>query len=364
MITGILGLGTALPTRRVAQEQAAVTARAACCDDMKQERFLDGVYRRSGIATRGSVLLADGDGGGVTQTFYPPRLSPEDPGPGTAERMQRYVMEAPPLALAAAEEALSEAGIPANSITHLITISCTGFGAPGIDVALIRGLGLRPTVRRAHIGFMGCHAAINGLELARALCADPAARVLLCAVELCSLHLQYGFDPGQVVANALFADGAAAAVLAGRPEDAPGLSLRATGSCLFPESEDAMSWHIGDHGFVMTLSQRVPDLIVAQLRPWLGEWLSTQGESVASIGSWAVHPGGPRILTSVQEALSLDPAACEASRAVLEACGNMSSPTILFILQRLIREGAAQPLLALGFGPGLMAEAALISRKK
>jgi predicted naringenin-chalcone synthase len=197
--------------------------------------------------------------------------------------------------------------------------------------------------------------------------ADPSACVLLCAVELCTLHHQYTDQPQQVVANSLFADGAAAAVIRaarGTNGRAAGGDRRwqiiASGSYLMPESEEMMSWRIGDNGFSMTLSAQVPELIKSQLRPWLSAWLARHGHAVESIATWAVHPGGPRILSAAADALELPSGALAASADVLAACGNMSSPTILFILQRLAAAQAAGPCVALAFGPGLVVEATLL----
>jgi len=282
--------------------------------------------------------------------------------------MQRYAREALPLALSASRGAFAEDGIAPRDVTHLVTVSCSGFDAPGVDIALIKQLGLPATVGRLNVGFMGCHGALNGLRAAQSIgAAEPSAVVLLCAVELCSLHYQYGADPEQLVANAIFADGAAALVgraeRAQRPEQAPvkdGWSLVSCGSCLIPETEDAMTWRVGDHGFEMTLSARVPSLIEQHLRPWLVDWLGQSGRTLEEIRSWAVHPGGPRILTSVVSALGLPREATAVSEQVLAECGNMSSPTVLFVLDRLRRQAAPGPTVALAFGPGLVAEAALI----
>jgi predicted naringenin-chalcone synthase len=186
--------------------------------------------------------------------------------------------------------------------------------------------------------------------------ADPAARVLMLAVELCSLHFRFQWDPEHFMGNALFADGAAALVGGGV---GPGnLSVAATGSCVLPDSREAIGWKVGDHGFEMTLSAKVPDLIKNHLRPWLDEWLAGHGLTVERVGSWAIHPGGPRILSAVEESLQLGPVA-DISRQVLSDCGNMSSPTVLFIVDRLQRRQAPRPYVALAFGPGLTAEAAL-----
>jgi prepilin-type processing-associated H-X9-DG protein len=358
----IVGLGTALPTHRIAQadscrisQEVAIPAQAASAS---QQRLLQTIHRRSGVASRHSVLLeADESGTGSHQTFFGPTS------PSTGARMARYSREASPLALAAARKCLERAELPASRITHLVTVSCTGFQAPGFDLALMRDLPLPAEAARTHVGFMGCHGALNGLRVAAGFIgADPEACVLLCAVELCSLHLQYGWHPERIVANALFADGAGALMAVGGPErEGTPRQLIASGSLLIPASDDAMSWSIEDHGFAMTLSPRVPDLIGVHLRPWLEPWLARQGLGIEAIGSWAVHPGGPRILASVAEALGLNPLLIEPSRSVLKDCGNMSSATILFILDRLRRSGAPGPCLAMAFGPGLSVEVALLS---
>jgi alpha-pyrone synthase len=207
---------------------------------------------------------------------------------------------------------------------------------------------------------MGCHGAINGLRVADAIAgSDPLARILLCAVELCTLHYRFQWDPERCVGNALFSDGAGAVV--GSASASRGdWQVTATGSCLLPDSTDAMTWQIGDHGFEMTLSRRVPDLISQHLRPWLSQWLGQRDIRIEDVATWAIHPGGPRILSAVEESLGLDRQATSVSRDVLAEHGNMSSPTVLFILDRLRQAAAPRPCVMLGFGPGLMAEAALL----
>jgi predicted naringenin-chalcone synthase len=277
--------------------------------------------------------------------------------------MERYAAEAGPLAVSAARSALDDAAIAPARVTHLITVSCTGFYAPGFDAALIRELDLSREVARTHVGFMGCHGVFNGLKVARGFVgADPSAVPLVCAVELCSLHHQYGWDSDKIVANALFADGAGAVVgvSGGTPAGANAYRLLASGSTLIDDSEDTMSWRLGNHGFLMTLSPTVPDLIGQHLRGWLEDWLARQRINLNAVASWAVHPGGPRILSAVGETLGLDPSQLHDSQRVLAELGNMSSPTILFILDRLRRAGASRPCVALAFGPGLAVEAALL----
>jgi predicted naringenin-chalcone synthase len=249
-------------------------------------------------------------------------------------------------------------------VTHLITVSCSGFNAPGYDISLVQQLPLSPGVERTHVGFMGCHGALNGLRVARAFVeADPHAVVLLCAVELCSLHQQYGWNPQQVVANALFADGAAAVVATAdtidRSDDQT-TKLIGNGSCILPDSQDYMSWRIQDHGFEMTLSPQLPDLIRRSLKPWLAEWLSSFDLTTDQVPTWAIHPGGPRVLSSTGQALSLSDEQLEPSRRVLAEYGNMSSPTVLFILEQQRQRNMTGPCILLGFGPGITIEAALL----
>jgi predicted naringenin-chalcone synthase len=362
MTLAILGIGTAEPAYSIAQNEAAELASTFCLTTPQQAQTLQALYRRTRIDRRGSVLLEQPEGTSPRQTFMAPALSEEDQGPSTGARMARFAEEAPPLALAAARTALGGSGIAPAEITHLITACCTGFAAPGFDVRLIKGLKLSPGIARTHVGFMGCHGALNALRVASAFAgASPAARILVCATELCSLHYQYGRGSEKLVANAIFADGAAA-IVCGASEQSPvadGWQLVANGSHLFPGSEDAMAWRIGDHGFEMSLSPRVPELIATHLRPWLESWLGSAGLSLADVATWAVHPGGPRIVSQVAAGLGLPEEATAVSQQVLKECGNMSSATILFILERLLTQNAPRPCVALAFGPGLVVEAAL-----
>lgn len=362
MSLSISGLAVAQPGLSVEQLAAAEMAKTFVGDGERTARLVDALFKKTQVRTRRSVLLESGNGRGPRQSFYWQAGGPGDRGPGTERRMERYAQEAVPLALTASRRAIACAGISPSAVTHLVTVSCTGFRAPGIDVALIRQLNLDPTVARLNVGFMGCHGALNGLRSAQSTVdADPSAVVLLSAVELCSLHYQYGQDRQKMVANALFADGAAALVGRSPGRCEPGAwRVVACGSYLMPEGEDAMTWRVGNHGFEMTLSPRVPDLIAEHLRPWLKAWLAKSGLALSEIGSWAIHPGGPRILRSVADGLGLAPDAIETSARVLAECGNMSSPTVLFVLDRLRQTNAARPCVALAFGPGLVAEAALI----
>jgi predicted naringenin-chalcone synthase len=366
MSLAILGMGTAVPPASITQAEATQIARVVCCRSKEQETWLPMLYDHTGIRSR--HLLFDQQviddmlqGTRLSHSVFLPTGRDDDHGPTTGQRMRQYAANAAPLALCAARQALHQSGLADDEITHLITVSCTGFHAPGVDYELIQGLNLAPTVQRTNIGFMGCHGALNGLRVARAFAdAEPDARVLVCAVELCGLHYHYGWDPQKIVANAIFADGAAAVVGAAAAHAAGGAwRVAATGSCLLPDSQKAMSWTIGDHGFEMTLSRRVPGLIREHLRPWLESWLARHGLRIDTVGSWAIHPGGPRILDAIAESLELGADRLVCAREVFAAYGNMSSPTVLFIVEQLRRQQAPRPCVALGFGPGLVAEAVL-----
>jgi prepilin-type processing-associated H-X9-DG protein len=353
-------MGTAVPAQRLSQAEAVQVAHRINAESPEHSRLMSRIYQKTKVLTRGSVLLENDGLNGMSTTkdrlsFY------GSESPGTAQRMHAYNTHAGGLSLEAATKALSDGDISSGAITHLITVSCTGFHSPGIDLFLIEKLDLSPSVQRTHIGFMGCHAALNGLRVAHAFAEmDPKAVVLLCAVELCSLHMAYGWHPEKVVANALFADGAAAVVASSDPSlSDQSLVLRRSGSTVIPDSADLMQWEIGDHGFAMGLSPLVPETVGAALLPWLRDWLKDQSIDLEAVTSWAVHPGGPRILSTCAEVLSLDPGLLHESRGILQDHGNMSSATILFILDRLRRRSTPGPCLALAFGPGLSAEVAL-----
>lgn len=360
----LMAQACAVPPGEVTAEEALELADAFARPSPAERRRLATLYRKSGVAKRHVAWLPRRDAGSppdLDDGPFRPSRGPDDAGPSTADRMARYEALAPPLAAQAAAGALDRAELDPAAVTHLVTVSCTGFAAPGVDLELVRRLGLSRRAERVQVGFMGCHGALNGLRTARGLvAAHPQARVVLAVVELCSLHLQYGTDRQLTTANALFADGAAACVLGA---DGDGWRLRATGSCVFEDYADAMTWRVRDNGFVMSLDPGVPRAIEAELRPWLSAWLAEQGLEIADVAGWAVHPGGPGVLAGVERALGLPHDALAESRAVLESYGNMSAPTLLFILERLQARGtAALPCVALAFGPGLTAEAALFDR--
>lgn len=359
----IHGSGFAVPANLITQDDSArlaVELAGATCANSTAIQLL---YRKTGVQKRHStVVTCSTNGRPATQSFFPIAADASDRGPTTGDRMQRYDSAALELAATAATNALAECHALPQEITQLITVSCTGFVAPGVDIGLVERLGLNRSVSRTHIGFMGCHGALNGLRVASALSrATHSDKVLLCCVELCSLHHQYAADAQQTVANALFSDGAAA-VVGSTVEPPADTQWRVVDhfSWVLPETAELMSWRIGDHGFQMQLSPQVPRAIRENLRSWLGEQLRRQRLSIDDIRGWAIHPGGPKILTACADALGLDYAHLEPSQRVLADYGNMSSPTVLFVVDELRKRGDWLPCVMLAFGPGLSIEAALL----
>jgi predicted naringenin-chalcone synthase len=359
------GIGTAVPPFVYGQD-FAMACMKRWVNDRVMARMVHRVYRNSGIARRYSVL-PDFQPESVPRLFTE-RVDGTLNQPATGARNAVYAEKAGPLAEQAARSALQAApAIACAAITHIITASCTGFANPGVDLHLVRALGLPDSVERYHLGFMGCYAAFPALRLADQICrARSDARVLVVCVELCSLHLQVKPTPDALLANALFADGAAAALVSASPPTTPGVrafSLDAFASRLVPDSEAAMAWTIGDHGFDMTLSSYVPRLLGAHARPLLDHVSASLPVALDDVAAWAVHPGGLAILAAVAGAMGW-PAEDEGLRAahrVLRDYGNMSSATILFVLADLLAtsrlpEGAA--IGAMAFGPGLTVESA------
>ncbi|MDO6415982.1 type III polyketide synthase [Sphingomonas sp. BIUV-7] len=339
-IAHINRVGTATPPNEV--HSTFVDWAKSRITDPRTAKLFARMADRAGIENRWSVLEPDAaarqiDPGG----FY------HGDSPTTARRMTIYAEEAPKLALAA----IARLGA-IDGITHLVVASCTGFVAPGIDQIIATRLGLSASVERTLVGFMGCYAAVAALRTAHHIVrSEPAAKVLVVTVELCTLHLQHSTEIEPLLAMLQFGDGAAAAIVSADPV---GLAITRTFSAALPDSAHMIRWDIGDTGFVMHLAGAVPARIA--------DALSIPAVRAATVGDdavdlWAVHAGGRSVLDAVERALSLADDALDASRAVLAEKGNMSSATLLFVLERLLREERpAANGIALAFGPGMAAE--------
>ncbi len=359
---------TIVPDFSFTQEQAS-TKMQEWSRDERERRIIRMIYRQSGIERRHSVITNfDGEG---EDSFFKAGMDGLRLGPGTADRNGIYERESRRLSVELARRALPSASSPGPSdVTHVVTVSCTGFCNPGPDYHIVRELGLPPSTQRYHLGFMGCYAALPGLRMAKQFCeADPRAVVLVLCLELCSLHLHLNGSEDTLLANSLFADGAAAAVVSAR-EPAPGSGAYRLGeffSAIVPAGEADMAWRIGDRGFDIALSSYVPKLIGANIRGFIEPSLSSGGFSLRDIATWAVHPGGKSIIDQVQSNLGLGPLQVGASREVLRRYGNMSSATILFVLKEILsRTGTGEGggnVCAVAFGPGLTVELALLEAR-
>ena len=340
--THINRIGTARPDHEIS------SAHADWAEKQLDKRSARAVFRRmivrSGIDKRWSVIPPAPGGASSVDVggFYGDVILPP-----TSARMAVYAEEAPKLALDAVAQ-LGELG----AITHLVVASCTGFTAPGIDQILATRLGLSGSIERTLVGFMGCYAAVAALRIANHIVrSTPQARVLVVTVELTTLHLQPDTTLEPILAQMLWSDGAAAALVSA---DADGLALGTFFAATLPDSQELIRWAIGDMGFVMHLSGDVPGRIAQAIAH--DEALKAEIGPIDRIEAWAVHAGGRSILDAVESGLRLDKRALRHSRKVLAENGNMSSSTIMFVLAAILNEGPPKTGVAIAFGPGLAAE--------
>ena len=298
------------------------------------------IFANSGVRTRQAVVSP---------------LLEDVSGWSTERRMRRYQAEAAPLGKAAVSRALAEAGLAAGDLGLFAVCSCTGYATPGLDILLARDLGMSPSVQRLFVGHMGCYAALPGLgAVSDFVTARGRPGLLLCA-ELTSLHVQppaARTDIQQIVSHALFSDAAAAVVVT--PSHHPGYAIREVAAITDTSTADHMTWEVTDLGFRMGLSPQVPAVLARHVRGLVEEVLARHGKTIADVDGWAVHPGGPKIIDVVGEQLGLDDDALAASRGVLSAYGNCSSPTVLLVLDELRRRPSPpKSIIMLAFGPGL-----------
>lgn len=358
----ITAIGTATPENRHHQMEVAEFMVKAMNLDQAQTRKLRAVFRKSGIDYRHSVLDDYGKTSGFK--FYPEKLNGRNL-PSTAGRLALYRNNALPLSIQAIQNCLTpESAVKRDTITHLIVVSCTGMYAPGLDIDLVKTLNLNPSVQRTCINFMGCYAAFNALKVGAAFCTqDKDATVLIVCTELCSIHFQNQPTDDNLLANALFADGAAALIMRNTPSPtATSFETIAFHHELATEGENDMAWSIGDFGFEMRLSAYVPDIIQKGIKKLTHALLEKINGH--AINYYAIHPGGKKILEVIERELGLTSDQNTHAYAVLREFGNMSSPTVLFVLHRLVAHlnGTAnhKHVLSVAFGPGLTLESMIL----
>lgn len=317
--------------------------------DSRKMRFL---YQQSAIDHRYSVI-PDYSLPPAEWTFYPPTESLE-PFPSLEKRMEWYNRHALALSLKAIDACFENLPAARPAITHIITVSCTGMQAPGLELELLQALQLPAQTQRHAINFMGCYAAIHGLRQADLVCrADPSAKVLLVCTELCTLHFQKTPTPDNIASSLLFGDGSAAVLL--QSASGKGHLLKGFYGEVAAAGSKDMSWGLSSSGFQMTLSGYVPDLLATDFNPMLARAFQQYGIKREDIKGWCIHPGGKRILETIGSGLSLA-GELHCSYEVLRRYGNMSSPTVLFVLKEMLAAGTHGPVLAAAFGPGLTME--------
>lgn len=316
------------------------------------------VYGRSKIESRYSVIpdfsLPE------NEWKYFPSNGSSASFPKLDERMNWYHQHAPLLASKAIENTINDP----KTITHLITVSCTGMSAPGIDIELVKILGLAGNIQRTSVNFMGCYAALHGLKIADAICkADNAAIVMVVCVELCTIHFQNEATPDNIASSLLFADGAAAALVVSDYHPAKGYFIDSFYSEIAMEGEADMSWQLSEQGFLMRLSSYVPKLIENHIDHLLQQALKRSGKCRDKIGAYAIHPGGKKILEASAKALGINNEDLDSSYQILKQYGNMSSATILFVLKAIFEGEVCDPdklIFAAAFGPGITIETMMI----
>jgi predicted naringenin-chalcone synthase len=344
----ITSIGTANPSHAIRQADVLDFMIEAHGLNDQEAHDLRVLYRASGIQQRYSTIP---DYGGSSRTFFSDNESLE-PFPDMAQRSTWYKSHAATLSMEAAKNCMGITN--PNTITHLITVSCTGMYAPGLDIELVQLLELNTDVERTCINFMGCYAAFNALKVADHICRAQEATVLIVCTELCTLHFQKEKTDDNLLANALFGDGSAAVLVSSDPASKMAIELTEFRCALLPSAGKEMAWNIGNLGFEMRLSAYVPQALKMGIPPLLSS-LKQQ-----AFDGYAIHPGGKRILDVVEKELGITRETNQAAHDVLRQYGNMSSPTILFVLKTLMDQlepnDDGKKLLGLAFGPGLTLE--------
>ena len=356
ILTNIIAIGTAVPAYKHQQESILHFMQDMYELDTDDKRKLAFLYHQSHIQIRHSCV-ADYGLPREEWDFIPKNVEAEFP--TIDDRMQRYQQVALPLSVEAIEKCITGV-INAQEITHLITVSCTGMSAPGLDLQVAEAMGLSPNIFRTSVNFMGCYAAIHGMKLARMICDSTTskANVVVVCTELCTLHFQKEFTPDNAASSLLFADGSAAVLLSNNISTDKALTLQNFHSQIAYKGKKDMAWEISSKGFLMTLSGYIPQLIEHDIDALVDGALQQNNLTKKDINYWCIHPGGRKIVDVIDKQLQLDKQALQPSRKVLKDYGNMSSPTILFVLKEMmdnnIEKGAN--IFGVAFGPGLTME--------
>lgn len=353
----IISIGTAVPSFKYKQSEIFDFMQVLHGYDEDESRKIKLLYDRSGINYRHSVI-SDYKAQVHERNFFP-QTKDMEPFPSLESRMDLFFKEAPQLSIQAIQKCIEDK-IAYTEITHIITVSCTGLSAPGLEIQLIKELKLAPQIERSSINFMGCYAAVHALKQADYICkCDRDAKVLVVCVELCSIHFQKNKVMDNIAANLLFADGAAAVLICHDDIKGKGILLKNFYSFLELEGETDMAWNISSKGFLMTLSSYIPKLIENGIKRLADEAMKKLKLQQGEIKFWALHPGGRKILEVMQKELNLTSEALDSSYEILRNFGNMSSPTVLFVLKDIWEKAdwkKNEKIFGAAFGPGLTME--------
>ncbi|MEP2773137.1 MAG: type III polyketide synthase [Fulvivirga sp.] len=356
----ITDIGTATPKHKITQHEVLRFMQKAHGLNQEEARKLEVLYRATGIQSRYSVIEDYKKSSGYS--FFPNNES-LSPFPATSTRNQLYKDHVVDLSAEAIFNAVGKE-FDFGQVTHLITVSCTGLFAPGLDIALVNKLGLKSTVERTAINYMGCYAAFNAIKVAKNICcSQPKASVLVVCTEICSLHFQKENNDNNLLANALFGDGSAALLITSEKKKGVNLSLEQFFCDLLPNGSEEMAWEVGDHGFEMKLSSYVPDII----QGGVGQLVDKLNHALEEVNPrhYAIHPGGKKILGVLENALSISKEENRHAHNVLKNYGNMSSPTILFVLKEILNnlsiDNQNDKVLSFAFGPGLTLESMILT---
>ncbi|MBD0331910.1 MAG: type III polyketide synthase [Chitinophagaceae bacterium] len=351
----IVSVGTAVPAYCHQQDDIMNFMQTVYATTRLDERKIYFLYQQSAIRKRYSVLSE------CSQFIHEWKLYSQTENfeavPSLEQRMMVYNKQAPQLSVDAIRDCLNGI-ITTNEITHLITASCTGMSAPGLDLQIMEMLDLKKNIFRTSINFMGCYAAIHGLKMADAICKnDASAKVVVVCTELCTLHFQREATMDNIASSLLFADGSAAVLVTSDENDFNGLRLKTFYSEVVPKGKRDMAWELSSSGFLMTLSNYVPELLEEDFAALVEKSLQISDFSKHDISHWCIHPGGRKILEAIQKSLQIHHSDLSASYQVLSEYGNMSSPTILFVLKNILDDNEPnKKVFGAAFGPGLTVE--------
>jgi predicted naringenin-chalcone synthase len=359
-LSKIISIGTAVPEYKHDQKKIFEFMDRVYALNETESRKLKFLYRHCGIETRYSIFPDYSLPANQWQFF--PASENLEPFPSIEKRMKSFREHAAPLSMQAIDSCLKN--FQKNNITHLITVSCTGMSAPGLDLELMELLGLPVTTWRTSVNFMGCFAAIHALKIADAICrADTKANVLIVCIEFCTLHFQNENSPDNISSSLLFGDGAAAVLVTGNNE-ADGMNIEHFYSSVSLKNKQDMVWEMSSTGFQLTLSSYIPDLIQEDFNRLVNEALNSVGLQIENITHWCIHPGGKKILEAVHKSLQFTDGQLQHCYAILNDYGNMSSPTVLFVLKRIqeaLDKKQRNNVFGAAFGPGLTIETFILS---